>query len=411
MTSTTRAGGRNRLGVIGAGILGLTVARELQQRLPGTEVVVLEKEDGLATHQTGRNSGVVHAGIYYPPGSLKARLCIEGGRLLREFCHNESLPYEECGKLVVALNDEEARRLDNLRTRAVANGVADVALLGPDEFNAIEPEVAGVRALYSPHTGIVDFGAVTRRLAEQVELADGTIHLDTTVKAIRPRADKVEVLTDRGIAAVDGLVNCGGLYADRLAQLAGDDAAPKIVPFRGEYLRLVPDRRHLVRGLIYPVPDPRLPFLGVHLTKRVDGEVLVGPNAVMALAREGYRWGRISVADLLDSARWAGTWRLASQHWRTGVTEVVRSLARSRFVAEARRYVPALGNDDVVAGPCGVRAQALDRDGSLVDDFRISWCGRVINVRNAPSPAATSAFAIARHLVDQVVETLPARTH
>jgi len=399
-----------RIGIIGGGILGLTAACELQRRLPGVDVRVFEKEAEIASHQTGRNSGVVHAGLYYVPGSLKARLCVEGSRRLREFCEREDVRYEVCGKVIVALDTQEDERLAEIYRRALANGVPDVTLLGPEELKGIEPNATGVRALYSPHTAIVDFGEVAKRLAGRVERDGGTISLGTKVTSIRQNGDTVWVRTNQGMVVVDGLLNCGGLYADRLARLSGDSAEPRIVPFRGEYLQLVQTRRHLVRGLIYPVPDPRYPFLGIHFTKRIDGEILIGPNAVMALAREGYSWSRIHVAELWESARWPGTLRLAARHWRTGVSEVRRSLSRRLFVAAARRYVPELSANDVQARPSGVRAQALDRDGSLVDDFRITTRGRVVNVRNAPSPAATSSFAIARHITDRLLETLGYRT-
>ena len=406
MTQTTgvrTSGDRiERVGIVGAGIVGLATARAIQAAHPEAEVVLLEKEDEVGQHQTGHNSGVVHAGIYYTPGSLKARLCVEGGRLLREYCEEKGLEYDECGKLVVALDDEEATRLRGLHERALVNGVPDVALIEGDRIPEIEPHAVGKLALHSPHTAIVDFAAVAKELAKDVEAGGGKVHRSTRVLRIRHTSHGVDVLTDRGIASVGMLVNCGGLYADRIAELAGDSASPRIIPFRGEYHQLVPERRHLVRGLIYPVPDPRYPFLGVHLTKRVDGEVLIGPNAVMALAREGYRWPAIRASELLTSLRYPGVWHLARQHWRTGLDEVRRSFSAQRFAAEAQRYVPAIGPEDIVPAPAGVRAQALERDGSLVDDFRVSRTGNVVNVRNAPSPAATSSLAIGRLIAEQL---------
>lgn len=398
-------GRQRRIGVVGAGIVGLAVARALQERDPDLEVVVFDKETAVAQHQTGRNSGVVHAGLYYPKGSLKARLCVEGVRRLRDYCQDRGIAYDACGKIVVALDDEEAVRLRGLYERALGNGVPGVELLEPAAFQEIEPHAVGTLALHSPHTAIVDYAEVARHLAEDVEAAGGTIHLGATVRGIRHDGvdGGVRVLTDAGVAKLDALVNCAGLHADRVAQLAGDRAEPRIVPFRGEYYQLTPSSRGLVNGLIYPVPDPRYPFLGVHLTKRIDGEVLVGPNAVLAMAREGYDWRTLSVGDLADIARWPGMWRLARQHWRTGAHEVLRSLSTRRFVEEARRYVPALTMDDVVPSVAGVRAQALDRDGSLVDDFRISWQGRVASIRNAPSPAATSSLAIGAHIAERVL--------
>lgn len=405
---SSRSTGR-RVGVIGAGIVGLATARALQRRLPGVAISVFEKEARVAHHQTGRNSGVVHAGIYYPPGSLKAQLCVEGAALLRRYCDRKGLAYEACGKLIVALDGEESVRLRELHARAVANGVPDVELLEPARFHELEPHVVGELALHSPRTAIVDFREVAEALADDVRADGGELHLSTAIRRIRHAAGGVRLATDRGVAVVDAIVNCAGLQADRIAELAGDDAAPRIVPFRGEYHLLRPERRDLVRGLIYPVPDPRYPFLGIHLTKRVDGEVLLGPNAVMALAREGYGWTSIDPRDVFDAATWPGTWHLAQAHWRTGVSEVARSLSVERFVAEARRYVPALEVSDVIPGPSGVRAQALERDGTLVDDFRITWQGRVANVRNAPSPAATSSLAIGRLIADRVVDGLARR--
>ena len=394
-----------RIGVVGAGIVGLATARALQERDPDLEVLVFDKESAVAQHQTGRNSGVVHAGLYYPQGSLKARLCVEGVRRLRDYCRDRGIAYDACGKLVIALDDEEAERLRGLFERALGNGVPDVALLEPAAFREIEPHAVGTLALHSPHTAIVDYAEIARHLAADVASAGGTIHLDAAVRGIRHVAagGGVQVRTDGGIADLDALVNCAGLQADRIAQLAGDDAEPRIVPFRGEYHQLTPSARGLVNGLIYPVPDPRYPFLGVHLTKRIDGEVLIGPNAVLAMAREGYDWRTLRGGDLWDVARWPGMWHLARQHWRTGAAEVLRSLSARRFVEEARRYVPALTVDDVVPSVAGVRAQALDRDGSLVDDFRISWQGRVASVRNAPSPAATSSLAIGSYLAERVL--------
>jgi (S)-2-hydroxyglutarate dehydrogenase len=322
-----------RIGVVGAGIVGLATARALQQRLPGVDVTVIEKESGVGRHQTSRNSGVVHAGIYYPPGSLKARLCVEGGGLLRRYCERKGLEYEPCGKLIVALDRQECARLRGLYDRAIANGVADVALLPSAALREIEPNVIGELALHSPRTAIVDFGTIATALADDLVADGGTLLLSTSVEQLDTESRGVRVCTDRGVAEVDVLVNCAGLHADRVARLAGDASDPRIVPFRGEYHQLRPDRRGLVRGLIYPVPDPRYPFLGIHLTKRIDGEVLLGPNAVMALAREGYRWSSISPSDVIDAARWPGAWRMARAHWRTGVLEVGRSLSVRRFVS------------------------------------------------------------------------------
>jgi L-2-hydroxyglutarate oxidase LhgO len=394
-----------RFGVVGAGILGLAVARRLIELVPGATVTVLEKEERVAAHQTGRNSGVVHAGLYYAPGSLKATLCRRGLTLLRELCVERGLPYDECGKLVVARDEREVGRLREIERRATANQVPGLRWLEGGALAEIEPHVAGVAALHSPQTAIVDFAAVARSLAADVTAGSGTLLLGREVTGIARNGPEVLVTASGGVElAFDRLVICAGLHADRVARLAGDDDEPAIVPFRGEYLRLKPERSRLVRGLIYPVPDPALPFLGVHFTRRVDGTVDVGPNAVLALAREGYRWTDVALADLFETLRRPGFRRLARRHWRTGVRELHGSLSRRAFLREARTFIPALRRADVEPAPAGVRAQAVDRDGSLVDDFRISSLGRVVAVRNAPSPGATSSLAIAEHVVAQVLE-------
>jgi len=391
------------IAVVGAGIVGLAVARRLQQVRPGAEVTVLDKESEVGRHQTGHNSGVVHAGLYYPPGSLKATLCRRGVALLREYAREKSVPYVECGKLVVALDAAEIGRLDDIERRARENRVPGLRRLGAAEIGEIEPHTVGVAALHSPHTAITDFVAIARALAADVVAGGGRVRLDTEVTAVRRARGGVEL----AVAAeerlrFDHVVVCAGLHADRLAVAAGDEPDPTIVPFRGEYLRLVPERSDLVQGLIYPVPDPRYPFLGVHFTRRVDGSVDVGPNAVLALAREGYRRRDVVPADVAAVLRHPGFRRVARRHWRTGVGEIVGSISRREFVRRARRHVPELQPGDVVPGGAGVRAQAVDRHGTLVDDFRIHHLGPVTVVRNAPSPAATSSLAIAEHVVDRI---------
>ena len=394
--------------VVGGGILGLAVAARLQEADTDASVVVWEKEDTLASHQTGRNSGVVHAGLYYEPGSLKAVLCRRGVRLLREFCEEHGVAYAEIGKVLVALDEQDRSRLAAIEERARANGVPGVRRIDGAELREIEPHVAGVAGLHSPTTAIADFPGVTHALAGQVRARGGEVLTGLTVTGIDPDGAGVVLrarTADGGDRSerFDRVVLCAGLFSDRLAERAGDDPDPRIVPFRGEYLLLRPERRSLVNGLVYPVPDPRYPFLGVHLTPRVDGEVMVGPNAVLALAREGYRWGDSSLGALREIASSPGFRRFARTHWRTGVGEMAGSLSRRRFVAAARRYVPELQVTDVVPGPSGIRAQAMDGAGNLVDDFRISVRGPVVALRNAPSPAATSSLAIAEHLVDIVL--------
>jgi L-2-hydroxyglutarate oxidase LhgO len=393
-----------RVGIVGGGIVGVALAREIAGLGRDVAVTVLEKEPELARHQTGRNSGVVHAGLYYTPGSLKARLCRRGVELLSEFCADTGLAYDRCGKVVVALDQTELGRLEGIHERAVANGVPGVRMIGRGELAELEPHVDGVAALHSPSTAVVDFAAVTRRLAADAAALGAGIRTGVAVRAIRQDGAGVEVDAGGERLRFDELVICGGLHTDRLARLAGDDDDPRVVPFRGEYYELAPDRRGLVNGLVYPVPDPRYPFLGVHLTRRVDGGVLVGPNAVLALAREGYRWRDLRPRDLAETLAWPGFRRMAARHWRTGVREVVGSLSRRAFCDAARRYVPELRPEDLLRARSGVRAQAVARDGSLVDDFRISRQGRVVAIRNAPSPAATSSMAIAEHLAAQLFE-------
>jgi len=385
-----------RIGVVGAGILGLAVARRLAQIEPGATVTVLEKEDAVALHQTGRNSGVVHAGIYYAPGSLKATLCRRGGELLRAYCAEKAIPLVECGKLVVALDASELDRLGELERRARANGVPGLRRLGGDELHEVEPHASGIAGLHSPTTAITDYRAIANAFADDVRDAGGEIVLGAEVTQIRGG----RVGTSRGEFEFDRLVICAGLQSDRVARLAGDERDPPIVPFRGEYYRL--QREDLVRGLLYPVPDPAYPFLGIHFTRRVGGGVDVGPNAVLAFAREGYRRRDVRARDLAETLASRGFRALVRRHWRMGMHELRGSLSKRTFAAEARRYVPDLRAEDLVPVPAGVRAQALDRDGSLVDDFRISTLGPVVALRNAPSPGATSCLAIAEHVAEIV---------
>ena len=387
---------------MGGGIVGLAVARQLQRERPGEPVVVLEKEQQVGRHQTSHNSGVVHAGLYYPPGSLKARLCRRGVGLLQDYCAEQGLPYEQLGKLVVARDAGEEARLADLESRAHRNGVPGLRRLGPAGIQEIEPHVRGRAALHSPTTAVTDFGQVALRLAADVVAAGGQVRTGARVDAVRETVAGVEVVASGRRFGFGGLVVCGGLYGDRLAALVGAAREPAVVPFRGEYLEVAAARRHLVRGLVYPVPDPRLPFLGVHLTRHVDGTVSVGPNAVLALAREGYDRRDVSARDVADTLRWPGFWRLARTHWQTGLAELRGSLSPRRFADEVRRFVPELSAADLSRGPAGVRAQAVDRRGGLVEDFVIEVRGRVALVRNAPSPAATASLAIAEHVCQQV---------
>ncbi|MDE3725194.1 L-2-hydroxyglutarate oxidase [Nocardiopsis sp. N85] len=390
------------VGIVGAGIVGLAVGREIGLRRPGTRVVVFEKEDRVAAHQTGHNSGVVHAGIYYEPGGLKARLCTRGRDLLRGYCADRGLPYEECGKLVVAVTEDEVARLDALHTRADDNAVPGLRRIGPEEIGEIEPHTIGLAALHSPRTAITDYPRICGSFAEDIAAAGGEIRLGAPVTAVRPDGAGLRVIAGGEDTRVDELIVCAGLHGDLVSRAAGDEVGPRIVPFRGEYMLVRPEKAHMVRGLVYPVPDPRYPFLGVHFTRRVSGDVEVGPNAVLAFAREGYRRSDIRLSDLGDMFTWPGFWAMGLRHWRTGIGEMYGSFSTRAYMRAARRYVPDIGPADVVRGGSGVRAQALDRDGSLVDDFRVHRFGRVTAVRNAPSPAATSCMAIAEHIVDIV---------
>lgn len=399
---TAKSAGRGptqeAVGIVGAGIVGLAVARQLAAA--GVPVVVFEKEARVASHQTGHNSGVVHAGIYYAPGSAKARMTRRGVSLLRAYCSERGLPYDERGKLVVARNEAETVRLRELERRSLANGVPGVRWLSGAQLRELEPDVAGAAALLSPSTAIVDYPAIARSFAADVVAAGGQVLTSTPVTAVRVAgSDRVEADTPGRAHRFSRLVICAGLQADLLAAAAGDTPAPEIIPFRGEYLRLRPHAAGRVRRLIYPVPDPRYPFLGVHLTPRVDGTADLGPNAVLALAREGYRRRDVSLDELGRLASSRAFWRLARQHWMTGAREMRGSLWRRAYLAEARTYLPWVRISDVTAAPAGVRAQAVDADGGLVDDFRISRSGPVTAIRNAPSPAATASMAIAEHIV------------
>jgi L-2-hydroxyglutarate oxidase len=387
--------------VIGAGIVGLATAHRLTLEHPDAEVTVLDKEQRVGAHQTGHNSGVIHAGVYYTPGSLKARLCRTGSQSMVDFCEASGIPVNVCGKLIVATDPGELPRLERLYERAKANGLP-VRQITPEEAREYEPEVSAVAALHVASTGIVDFGAVCVALAGLVEKAGGQVRLGTRVTGLREQGGQQVVQTAEGDVLADAVVNCAGLQADRVARMAGINPPARIVPFRGEYHQLRADRRHLVRGLIYPVPDPQFPFLGVHLTRMIDGSVHAGPNAVLALAREGYRWRRVRPGDIADFVTYPGMWRLARRHYRYGLGEVRRSLSKKRFAASLARLVPAVTMADLEPCQAGVRAQAIRPNGDLVDDFLIVNQDRQVHVLNAPSPAATSSLEIAKHIVAQL---------
>ena len=358
------------LAVVGGGILGLATAREALRRDPAARVVVLEKEDRLALHQTGRNSGVVHSGVYYAPGSAKARFCVAGARAMLEYCEERGLPYSRIGKLIVATEPEELPRLAELRRRAEANGVAGVAELDPWGMRQIEPHVKGIAALHVPGTAIADFRLVAETIASELRAAGVEIRRGTRVLGIRSLAAHATLTTGAGALECGRVIACAGIGNDALARGIGASDRIRIVPFRGDYYRLAPRRRDLVRGLIYPVPDPRFPFLGVHFTPRTDGEVWLGPNAVLALGMEAYRRRDVNLGETFAIARYPGFQRMALRYWRTGLEELARDLSKRRFLASLRRYVPSLRHDDLLPGPAGIRAQAVASDGTLVDDFR-----------------------------------------
>ena len=393
------------LAIVGAGIVGLATARELQRRRPDARVVVLEREDRVGVHQTGSNSGVAHAGIYYKPGSLKAKLCVEGVRRMYDFCDEHGVAYERCGKVIVALDRSELGRLDELERRGQANGVPGLRRIGADELRELEPHAAGIEALHSPQTGIVDFGGVARALAGQVEADGGVVATGCGVNGFERVNGRTRIAHAHGETSARQVIVCAGAWSDRLAVAAGADPDPRIVPFRGGYLTLRAEKRHLVRSLIYPVPDPELPFLGVHLTKRVDGEILLGPTALVVGALDAYKLSRFRARDLRATLGWPGSWKMMRRFWKTGISELRMAASRRAFVAACARYVPELEIGDVTDGPAGIRAQAVGRDGALVDDFVFSEAEGALFVRNAPSPAATSSLAIADHIADRASQT------
>ncbi len=385
--------------VVGAGIVGLATARELLLRHPRLRVAVLDKEGAPGKHQTGHNSGVIHSGIYYAPGSLKARLCIEGRRELWSYCRSKGIECRPVGKLIVALTEDELPRLNVLWERGIANGIEGLSMLDGAGLRDREAHCAGIRAIFSPATGIVDYGAVASALAEDVRAMQGEILPDHPVTAVAQTGERLEIRTARGAINSRALIGCAGLYADRLAQMTGGNRDPKIVPFRGDYLILKPESRHLIKGNIYPVPDPAFPFLGAHFTPRMNGDVWLGPNAVLAFAREGYTFGTVNSADVFETLTYPGLIRLALKYPAIAAGELYRDLFRSAYVDRLRKYIPELRNEDVLPGPSGVRAQAMNADGTLVDDFVFEGSGRVMHVRNAPSPAATASLAIGAHIV------------
>lgn len=392
-----------RTAVVGGGLIGLAVARELLASIPGAQVSVFEKEPSVARHQSGHNSGVVHAGLYYEPGSLKARLCRRGVHLLREYASERNVAYQECGKIVVAHTERDVPRLTAILDRAVANGVPGVRLLEAAEIAEIEPHARGVKALHSPETAIIDYPGIAEALAADIVASGGRVLLNQSVDGIRPRGSEVVVSTPTITASFDMVVTCAGLQSDRVARLSGSAASPQIVPFFGDYFLLNDAKSHLVNGLIYPVPDPRYPFLGVHLTKRVDGRVILGPNAFLSFGREAYTRKGWSASDVAQAVTFPGFWRFGAQNATAAVRELRTVLSSAAFIREAQKYVPVVDRKDVQRASRGIRAQAMNADGSLVDDFVIAGTDRIVHIRNAPSPGATSSLAIAEHIVKNIV--------
>jgi L-2-hydroxyglutarate oxidase LhgO len=390
------------IAVVGGGIVGLATSRELLRRHPRLRLANVEKEPGYNRHQTGRNSGVIHSGIYYKPGSLKAKLCAEGRRLAWAYCDQKGIPYRQVGKLIVATDQSELGRLDDLWARGQANGIEGLELLDAAQIREREPHCVGIKAIFSPVTGIVDWALVGEHYAADARELGADMYLGHEVVGIERRNGVTAVRTPKGEIAARTVVTCGGLYADKLARMTGGASDPKIVPFRGDYLVLRPEKRHLVRGNIYPVPDPAFPFLGVHFTPRMDDSIWLGPNAVLAFAREGYSFFTINPPELWDALTYPGFYKLAAKYWQTGAGEMYRDLVRSAYVRALQRYIPEMAPEDCLPGPAGVRAQAMARDGALVDDFVFEGADGVLHVRNAPSPAATSSLAIAAYIADDV---------
>ena len=393
---------RVNVAIIGGGIVGLATGLEILRRFPRVSLTVIEKETKVAAHQTSHNSGVIHSGIYYKPGSLKARLCTEGANALLRFCDEHVIPYEICGKVIVATSQNESLRLDEIYRRGIANGLNGLRMLTCDEIRELEPHAAGIRGIHVPATGIVDYGTVARKYAELIEHGGGTIRVSHEVVALRPSGNNTTIETTQGPIEAQLVINCAGLQSDRVSRMANARLDLTIVPFRGEYYELVPDKRHYVRSLLYPVPDPRFPFLGVHFTKRIGGGVEAGPNAVLALAREGYSKADVSIPDIADSLGFQGLWRFLGRYPRASWNEVRRSFSKARFCRSLQRLVPEIHLDDLVPGGSGVRAQAMSPDGTLVDDFSFVEGPREIHVVNAPSPAATASLAIGAEIASMV---------
>ncbi len=389
---------RYDIAIIGGGIVGMATAMALTESYPRYKVVVLEKERQLAQHQTGHNSGVIHSGIYYRPGSYKAKLCVEGARLMVKFCEENGIKYELCGKVIVATEERELGPLATLHERGISNGVEGLQLLSPEQLKEIEPHANALQGLLSPNTGIADYAQVVAAMAETVKKRGAEVLTGAKVEKITSHDNTVYLETVSGTVETSYLINCGGLYSDQIMGMMGIKSDVQIIPFRGEYYMLRSERRHLIRGLIYPVPDPRFPFLGVHFTKTVHGDIEAGPNAVLALAREGYRKGDFNLSEAASIIGYSGFWSMTKRYWKMGLYEFYRSMSSSAFTKALQRLVPEIRKEDLSPGSAGVRAQAVDKHGNLIDDFKITQTHNAIHVQNAPSPAATASIAIGRHI-------------
>lgn len=391
--------------IVGGGIVGLSTAMQLkEQRTPNWRIAVVEKEPELAEHQTGHNSGVIHSGIYYRPDSQKAKFCVAGLQALLNFCDENEIEYEQCGKVIVATNQEEAGRLETLQERGVANGVRGLEMIGPERLKEIEPHAAGIQALWAPYTGIIDYRKVALAYANRFQQSGGDIFTSAPVSKITRLSDGLVAETPSGELKAKHLINCAGLYADRVAAMMGESVDVRIIPFRGEYFTLRPESHHLVKGLIYPVPDPRFPFLGVHYTRTINGQVEAGPNAVLALRREGYRKTDWDLAESLETFTYPGFWKMSAKYWKIGMQEMRRSYSKNIFVRDLKKLLPEIQAEDLAPGGSGVRAQAVSRSGALLDDFSILRGKDAVHVLNAPSPGATSSLAIGSHIADLAVE-------
>ena len=404
MISAAESLSRMSVAIIGGGIVGLATGLELSCRFPEISLTILEKESTLASHQTGHNSGVIHSGIYYKPGSLKARLCVEGARALVRFCRVHGVPYDICGKVIVATTQEEIPRLAELYRRGMANGLIGLRMLTANEVREIEPHAAGIQGIHVPETGIVDYSTVSAKYAELISERGGTIHLSHEVIGLRPSGKSTVVETTQGPIEASLVINCAGLQSDRVSRLTNAKLDFTIVPFRGEYYDIIPEKHHFLRGLLYPVPDPRYPFLGVHFTKRIRGGVEAGPNAVLALDREGYSKTSFRARDMFEYLTFPGFWRMAAEHWQTSIGEYHRSWSKSAFVRALQRLMPEIRANDLVPGGSGVRAQALNVNGKLMDDFHFVFTDGIVHVCNVPSPAATASLAIGKYIVDAVLK-------